>query len=153
MYEPGIIYTRTPEEFRDVFLAWRRDDKAFFAAGACHILAHMFLSLHYGEGYELIHIKPKADYEGSHMYASNGIWAFDFNSWTLEEELLEVFEAAYKQVYPAWEYERIVINEGLPAYVAAGNHHVRPPEYFPELPWKRAYEYIKKFPSTPPKGH
>lgn len=148
-YEPCIIYQRTPEESRDVFLAWQRPDKAFFAAGACHILAHMFLSLHYGEDYELIYIKPKGDYPGNHMYASNGTWAFDFNGWTLEEELREANEAAYKQAYPDWQYERIVIKEGLPAYIAAGNHHVRPPEYFPELPWKRAYDYIKLFPSQP----
>lgn len=94
-YEPGIIFQRTPDENRDMFLAWQRPDKAFFAAGACHILAHMFLSLHHGEGYEFIYIKPKGDYPG--------------------------------------------------------NHHVRPPEYFPELPWRRAYDYIRQFPAEPPK--
>ncbi|HUC89641.1 MAG TPA: hypothetical protein VMR45_02465 [Patescibacteria group bacterium] len=55
MYEPGFIYQRTPEECRDIFLAWQREDKAFFAAGACHILARMFLSLHDGEDYQLIY--------------------------------------------------------------------------------------------------
>lgn len=150
MYEPGFIYQRAPEENRDMFLAWQREDKAFFAAGACHILAHMFLSLHYDEDYQLIYIKPKGDYPGNHMYASNGIWAFDFNGWTLEEELLEVTAAAYRQAYPTWECERIVIAEGLPAYIAKGQHNLRPPEYFPELPWPRAYAYIQRFPAVPP---
>ncbi|HYH75144.1 MAG TPA: hypothetical protein VD735_04250 [Candidatus Saccharimonadales bacterium] len=151
MYEPGFIYQRTPEESRDMFLAWDRSDKAFFAAGACHILAHTFLSLHYEEDYQLIYIKPKNDeHTGNHLYASNGIWAFDFNGWTLEEELLEVTEAAYKQAWPDWDYERIVIAEGLPAYIAGGQHNLRPPEYFPELPWRRAYAYLQQFPPNHP---
>lgn len=150
MYEPGIIYMRTQKVNRGPFLDWQRPDRDFFAAGACHILAHMFLCLHLGEGYELIHIKPKGDYPGNHMYASNGVWAFDFNGWILEEELLEVSEAAWRQAYPAWEGERLVVKEGLPGYAHKNNH--RPPEYFPYLPWERAYQYIKQFPLHPPGG-
>lgn len=40
MPEPTLKYMRTPEESRDVFLSWQREDMVFFAAGACHILAH-----------------------------------------------------------------------------------------------------------------
>lgn len=148
MYEPGILFMRTPEEMKDPFKAWHRPDKTFFASGACHILAHMFLSLHIGEGYDLIHIKPKGDYPGNHMYASNGTWIFDYCGWTLEEELLEVSAASWRQAYPEWEYERIVVKEGLPFYGPKNNH--RPPEYFPYLPWERAYNYIKQFPPNPP---
>lgn len=147
-YTVGIKYERTPEEYRDPFLAWKRDDKAFFAAGACHILAHMFLQLHNGEGYELIHIKPKKHTHGHHMYASNGEWAFDFNGWTRETELLEAYTAAYSGKYHGWEYDRIGVKEGLPSYALKADH--RPPEYFPYLPWERAYKYIKQFPSKPP---
>jgi hypothetical protein len=106
MPEPGIIYQRSPEEYQDTFLHWQRPDRAFFANGACHILAHMFLSLHYGEDYQLISIEPEGDYPGNHMYASNGTWAFDFNGWSLEEDLLAVHQAAYQQAYPDWNYER-----------------------------------------------
>lgn len=144
MPEPALKYKRTPEQFKDVFLAWQREDKAFFAAGACHILAHMFLSLHYGEGYELIHIKPVMQLPGNHMYASNGTWAFDFNGWSLESDLLQVNEHYATAMYSGWGYERIVITEGLPEYLKHTNH-LRGPEYFPELPWKRAYEYIHSF--------
>lgn len=147
-YTVGIVYERTPAEYKDPFLAWKREDKAFFAAGACHILAAMFLQLHTGEDYQLIHIKPTKHNKGHHMYASNGTWAFDFNGWTLEEELLDAYVAAYEKEYPGWEYERVAVKEGLPAYAAKNNH--RPPEYFPYLPWERAYNYIKQFPEQPP---
>ncbi|HLZ14942.1 MAG TPA: hypothetical protein VKQ34_03020, partial [Candidatus Saccharimonadales bacterium] len=86
-YEPGLRYMRTDAEYRDPFLAWKRSDKAFFASGACHILAHMFLSLHFDEGFKLIYIRPKGKHPGNHLYASNDTWAFDFNGWTREAEL------------------------------------------------------------------
>lgn len=150
MYVSGLKYMRSPEESRDVFLAWKRPDKAFFASGACHILAHMFLSLHYGEQYQLIYIKPKQkNYPGNHMYASDGKWAFDFNGWTLEEELLEVTKKEFGDKYKGWDYTRIVIKEGLPEYLKHSNH-LRGPEYFPQLPWERAYKYVKRFSYTPP---
>ena len=150
MYQPGLQYVRTPQERRDSFLSWQRDDKAFFATEACHILAHMFLSLHGEEGYSLIYIRPKDDLPGIHLYASNGIWAFDFNGWTREEELLTETRAAYTAVYPDWDFERIVIKDGLAAYMASGTPKLCPPDYFPYLPWERAYNYIAQFDDHPP---
>lgn len=152
MYKPGITYTRTPEEKQDMFLAWQRPDKAFFAAGACHILGFLFVSLHMHEGYKLIHIKPKGkNASGHHMFASNGTWAFDFNGWTKETELLGEYAKAYIEKYPGWEYERVAVPydwEGFGKYLLETHH--RPPEYFPHLPWERAYTYIQQFPSQPP---
>jgi hypothetical protein len=148
MYIVGIKYERTPEEYADPFLAWERDDIAFFASGACHILAYIFLSLHDREGYELIHIKPLKRNRGNHMYVSNGIWAFDFNGWTLEDELLKAYETAYKKNYSGWEYERVIVKEKFTDYIAKTNH--MPPEYFPYLPWERAYKFTGRFDKKPP---
>ena len=83
----------------------------FFAAGACHILAHMFLSLHPNEGFDLIDTKPVNKQPGNHMYVSGGTWAFDFNRWSLEKDLLKVNETFAKDRYPNWNYERIVIEK------------------------------------------
>lgn len=149
--EPALKYMRTAEESRDVFLSWRRQDKAFFAAGACHILAHMFLSLHAGEGFELIYLRPTTGQPGNHMYASDGTWAFDFNGWSHEADLIAANSHYAARHYPGWDYERIVIAEGLPEHLKHSSH-LRPPEYFPELPWQRAYNYIRQFPATPLSG-
>lgn len=81
----------------------------FFTAGACHILAHMFLSLHPNEGSDLIYTKPVNKQPGKHAYESNGTWAFDFNGWSLEKDLLEVNERFAEDGYPNWNYARIVI--------------------------------------------
>jgi hypothetical protein len=111
MPEPALKYMRTPEESRDVLLSWLREDMVFFAAGACHILAHMFLSLHPNEGFDLIYTKPVNKQPGNHMYVSGGTWAFDFNRWSLEKDLLKVNETLAKDRYPNWNYERIVIEK------------------------------------------
>ena len=58
MPEPALKYMRTPEESRDVLLSWQREDMVFFAARACHILAHMFLLHNPNEDFDLIYTKP-----------------------------------------------------------------------------------------------
>lgn len=149
-YQPSLTFERTAEEYADMFKSWLRGDQAFFAAGACHILAFTFFSLHPNEGYEIIYIKPKAKYPGTHVYITNGTWAFDHNGWTKEKELLEVTNRAYKAKYPGWAFKRILVTEDLETFCKANNH--RPPAYFAYLPWERAYKYIQRFNSEPPKS-
>lgn len=111
MPEPALKYMRTPEESRDVLLSWLREDMVLFAAGACHILAHMFLLLNPNEDFDLIYTKPVNKQPGNHMYVSGGTWAFDLNRWSLEKDLLKVNETFAKDRYPNWNYERIVIEK------------------------------------------
>lgn len=151
MYKTSLLFERTVEEKRDIFKSWARDDQAFFAAGACHILAELFVQLHSQENFKMIYIKPAVGHSGNHVYASNGTWAFDHNGWTLESELLLITEKAYKAKYDGWSYERIVIeptSNSLEKFCKENNHRL--PWQYPELPWRRAYEYIKRFDPTPP---
>jgi len=148
MYKPSLLFDRTPEEKRDPFVFWEREDQPFFAAGACHILAEMFRQLHYGENYQMIFIKPANGFSGTHVYMSNGTWAFDHNGWTREAELLATTEKAYKKRYPSWAYERIVITDDLETFCRQNNH--RQPWQYAYLPWERARNYIRNFSSTPP---
>jgi hypothetical protein len=149
MYKPSLLFERTAGELRDPFVSWARGDQAFFASGACHILAEMFRQLHYDEGFYLVHIKPAHGFTGNHVYATDGHWAFDHNGWTEESELLVITEEAYRKKYPGWTYERIVMNEDFEAYCKK-NHH-RLPWQFAYLPWERAYNYIQQF-APGPKG-
>ena len=59
----------------------------------------------------LIYTKPVNKQPGNHMYVSGGTWAFDFNRWSLEKDLLKVNETFAKDRYPNWNYERIVIEK------------------------------------------
>lgn len=144
-YTPTIHYRATPAIKSNPVLSWARDDKNFFAAGACHILAFLFIQLHPNEGFEFIHIKPKDGFGGNHVYASNGIWAFDYDGWTKETELLRVTEEAYSKEEPEWDYDRVVVTDNLEDFCKNNNH--RSPSYFLHLPWKRAYDYINQFDS------
>lgn len=151
MYKPSYLFDRTPEEKRDIFVSWSRSDQAFFASGACHILANLFVQLHQHEGYKMIHIKPAQGFTGNHVYASNGEWAFDHNGWTKEKELLSTTSKAFREKYPNWTYERTVIENSLTSledFCKANNHRL--PWQYAYLPWERAYKYIARFSKAPP---
>jgi len=151
MYKPSFMFERTPEEKQDIFKAWDRDDRAFFAAGACHILANLFVQLHREEGYRMIYIKPANGFSGKHVYASNGTWAFDYNGWTKADELFKLIERAYKEKYAGWTCQKIPIEDSMTSledFCKANLHRL--PWQFAQLPWERAYNYIKQFPETPP---
>ncbi len=150
-YMPSFAFARTPEERRDIFRSWAREDRAFFAAGACHILASLFTDLHQHEGYQMIYIRPSDGFTGNHVYASNGTWAFDHNGWMKESTLLTLTQQAYTQKYPGWSYERIPIEFSMTAledFCKANMHRL--PWQFAYLPWERAYHYINQFPAMPP---
>jgi hypothetical protein len=150
-YQPSFNFDRTPQEHQDIFVSWARADRAFFAAGACHILADLFVQLHMHEGYNMVFIKPAKGFPGSHVFASNGNWAFDHNGWTKEKELMSLTEQAYTKKYPGWTYQKIDIKIYMTALedMCKENNH-RLPWQFAHLPWERAYKYIKQFPDSPP---
>lgn len=151
MYKPSLLFDRTPEQRKDPFLSWQREDQSFFAAGACHILAEMFIQLHPGENFKMIFIKPHEGFVGNHVYASDGFWAFDHNGWTKESDLLQATVDAYTKKYPGWKYERIEIEPTITSLedFCKANFH-RLPWQFAFLPWERAYNYIKRFSDSHP---
>lgn len=150
-YQPSYLFDRTPEQKIDMFKSWQRDDQAFFASGACHILAYLFVQLHHHEGYNMVHIKPAEGFTGNHVFASNGVWAFDHNGWVKEQELLTVTKNAFEERYPKWSYEKIVIKYSTEAFMkfCIDNNHKLPWQYA-YLPWERAYKYIGRFGDIPP---
>lgn len=81
-YESGIHLTRTPHERRDQLASWRRSDRAFFASGACHILAYEMLRHLPAMQFYIETIRPRHGIAGTHAYVTDGEWAFDFNGWS-----------------------------------------------------------------------
>ncbi len=149
-YPPPSNFFRTPEQRKDMFLSWARDDQAFFGGGACHILAYLFYDLHRDEGYDIIYTRPVGDHPGNHVYVCKDGWAFDTAGWTREDELLRVMHEDYTKRHPKWEIERMVITD-MDLETFCKKYNSRPPAYFPYLPWERAYTYIQKFAAGPPK--
>lgn len=149
MYTPSLRYERTKEEKTNQLVSWSRSDKVFFAAGACHILAFTFRSLHADRNLKIIFMKPKSKFGavGTHVYVLDGDWAFDFNGWTKEAELLKITKKAYQAKYPEWDFEKVEITSDLEAFCKQYNH--RTPAHFAYLPWERTYKYIKLFSERP----
>jgi hypothetical protein len=117
---------RSPAERLDQLLAWQRPDAAFFASGACHVLAYRFLARHSRDCWRAIYLKPAGGFPGSHMYASDGRWAFDFNGWVPEPTLFDVTAKECERRWPGWTAERITVQEPLEVFCQRWNLR-RPP--------------------------
>ena len=143
MYRPCGTFRRTPAERADQELSWRRSDQAFFASGACHVLAWAFQHTYPDAGFSTIALRKVGNEHASHVYVSDGTWAFDHDGWTLEAELLEVTAAAE----PDAPWERLVIDSDLETYCV--EHHSLPPHLFAHPPWQRAHDYLARFDPPP----
>jgi hypothetical protein len=142
-YDPPLSYKRTPAERVDPVLAWRRRDKAFFAAGACHILAWAFLDTFPAAGFFPVGVRRIGRPHAGHAYVSDGTWAFDHDGWTLEAELLTVTRRAHARSDPDIGIERLVLGLGLQAFCSA--HNCADPSQFAVDPRPRALRYLARF--------
>lgn len=149
-FVPAIEYMRTEAERRDQVLSFRRSDERFFASGACHILAFRFLARHPDDGFNAVCIAPSRGLPGSHVYATDGTWGFDFNGWTREEQLLRHTTAACRERWPDWDFERILLQDPLDDFPYE-DYKLRRPEQFALNPLPRADAYLDRFPMKPPR--
>lgn len=149
-YTPTIRYQRTDAERADPVLSWKRSDRAFFASGACHILAFALRDRHPDRDLTVRYLQPGAGYPGTHLYVTDGQWVFDFDGWNPEQELLDVTETAYGAVYPGWTYEVTTVGADvdLEDFCADGVH--RAPRFYAHDPRPRARAYLARFPDHPP---
>lgn len=116
----AISFRRSPEQVADVVLAWQRPDRPFFAAGACHILARQFTRRH--PNFNIVQIRPLPGWKGSHLYATDGHRAFDFNGWSTESDLVRANVAASRLESPGWNYELVPVTGDFDAFCQSINH-------------------------------
>ena len=138
MLEAAGTYRRTDLERRDQQVSWERPDKAFFAAGACHVLAWACLEVHAGRSLRLAAIRTPGAQEAWHTYAVWGDHAFDASGWHLERELLTANEA-----FEGRALERVPVEASFEDFCV--EHHHRPPRDFWADPWPRAQDYVRRF--------
>lgn len=143
MYKSSINYERTKAEIESELLSWQRDDVAFFAAGACHILAYTFREKYPDLGYQIIYIRPKSPFSSwNHVYIISGEYAFDFWWWNTEEEILSIFSWDYRNKYPWWDYDRIILDIPLEQFCDENNHR-KPQDFYGDV-ISRAQKYIQQ---------
>ncbi|MFI2712916.1 hypothetical protein ACH495_22610 [Micromonospora sp. NPDC018662] len=137
------VFRRTALERSDQRIAWQRTDQAFFAAGACHILAWVCRDAHPDRVIRLAGLRFVGDRQVCHVYATWAGWAFDHSGWNPEPDLL----AANRDV-ESRPLERIALTDDLADFCSA-HHHRMPHEYWRD-PIPRARDYVHRHP--PPRG-
>ncbi len=134
-------FRRTPLERADQQVSWERSDQAFFAAGACHVLAWTCRALHPGRGIGIAALRLPGEPHAFHVYATWDRWAFDHAGWSSTDDLRAVnaaFEGRTPDCFP--------VDLDLAAFCEA--HHSRMPHQYWRDPVPRARAYVERF--TPP---
>ncbi|SIR73498.1 hypothetical protein SAMN05444858_11623 [Micromonospora avicenniae] len=142
-YTPAARFRRTQAERVDQVLSWQRTDQAFFAAGACHVLAWVAAEQYAAAGFGITGLRQHFEPYVSHVIISNGRWAFDHDGWTPLPELLRA--TAEYEPEPSWEL--LPITSTLQDFCAAQHHRL--PEQYAHDPLPRARRYLKQRPRPP----
>lgn len=136
--EAAGVYRRTQAERDDQRLSWIRSDRAFFASGACHILAWACREAYPGRAVGIAAMRFVGEPRPFHAYATWRDSGFDHSGWNAESDLLAVNEG-----YEGRQVERFEIRSDL-ADFCGDQHHRMPADYW-EDPWDRARGYVQRF--------
>jgi hypothetical protein len=134
---------RSEAQKKDQASSWQRRDRAFFASGACHILAHVFLQEYADQEYRPCMILPNPGFRGSHVYAANEDTVFDYHGFSAKARFLEHYFRKMKRFFPGWTAIIIEPNDFMtPAFLREFNCRASN-QYFGD-PLPRARAFIKR---------
>jgi hypothetical protein len=139
LMQPAGVFRRTPLERSDQRVSWERPDQAFFAAGACHILAWVCRDTYPDRPIDLVALLLDGDRYPFHVYARWDGWAFDASGWHPESLLLQV-----NADFEGRAVEPVEIAVDL-AEFCAGHLHRMPHEFWAD-PIPRASGYLRRYP-------
>ncbi|MBX2886930.1 MAG: hypothetical protein KTR32_43685 [Granulosicoccus sp.] len=136
---------RTALQKADLESSFNRPDRPFFASGACHILAHAFLDTVPSNGWKTILILPQPGFRGSHVFASNKKYAFDYHGFTPVSRFQEHYFNKMKRWYPGWSADTLELDISPISSEFCSLYGHRLPQDFYKDPRPRAYAYLKRF--------
>jgi hypothetical protein len=131
------VFRRTPIERADQRVSWERADDAFFASGACHILAWVCQDTYPDQSIALAAMFLEGERHPLHVYAWWNGWAFDSSGWNLESHLLKV-----NSEFEGRPVERIEITADLAEFCETHTHRM-PHQYWHD-PVPRARDYVSR---------
>jgi hypothetical protein len=138
------VHLRTPEEKADLERSWRRPDEEFFASGACHVLAGVFLRGPLADGFGALLIEPRDGARGGHVIAASAQWVFDCRGWQRREPYLAEYAAALRAVIPGWSCVLTAIDDPCAWAFCRKYQHRHPTQFFGE-PIPRAEAFLRRF--------
>jgi hypothetical protein len=139
-------YRRTPLERADQRVSWERADQAFFAAGACHILAWVARESHPDRPIGITGLRFATGQQVFHVYATWNDWAFDHSGWNPESQLFTA-----NQDFEDRPLVRVDIVTDLAGFCA--EHQSRMPDQYRRDPRPRARGYLGRYSPPWESGH
>jgi hypothetical protein len=137
------VLFRTEAQKRDLAWNWHRGDRAFFQAGACHILADAFLRRFPDTGFRPLMIQPTGGFRGGHIVAASPTTVFDWHGFSDRERFLAHYFRKLRQFYPGWDASVFELDDFMtPAFFEKFNHRA-PAQYFRD-PTPRAEAFVTR---------
>jgi len=135
---------------RDVEKRWALPDRVFFACGACHVLAYVFMETFASLDTQAFWIKPNEGHTGNHIIVAFKDTVFDYHGYAEKGRFLDHYWKKARRIYPTWDGKLVavtpdaLITEG-PSAIYDGLW-LRAPHQFFKDPIERAERYLDKFP-------
>jgi hypothetical protein len=136
---------RSPEAKRDLIQSWRRPDRPFFASGACHILAGVFLEKYTEAGYRPFLISPTPGLRGQHVFVANDEWSFDYHGYVRNDCYFVHYEGKMRRFFPGWNGHIKELEDSPLGSDFCREHGHRRPDEFPHDPLPRALAFLMRF--------
>jgi hypothetical protein len=141
---------RTPGSKHDPVRQWALPDRVFFAAGACHILAHAFLDAYPGSGFKPVWIRPAAGHTGNHIVVVCGESVFDYHGYSHWSAYWAHTRRRANHRWPGWEPDIVAVRpEALVSNAHARDYdglRMKEPTHYLFDPLPRARKYLQRFP-------
>lgn len=135
-------------------MRWALPDRVFFACGACHILAHAFLTRWQVPGAKAVWIKPAEGYTGNHIFVDGGDWVFDYHGYVNRQTYLRHTSRRAQQRWAGWEASLIELPEDVLISETKSRTYdglwLRQPDQFLHDAMPRALAYLERFAAPPP---
>lgn len=144
---------RTPGAKRDPMKQWALPDRAFFAAGACHMLAYVFLERYQHNGFEAKWIRPSPGHTGNHIVVvrDDDACVFDYHGYSDWAPYWTHTVRRANQWWPGWCADVVSVRtDALISRDQAREYEglwMKEPREFLFDPLARARRYLQKFPA------
>ena len=140
---------RTPAEKSDLAWAWSRSDEAFFAAGACHVLAAAFLLTYPNEGFRPWRLVPSTGQRGGHLVVMRDELVFDCAGYATRTPFLAEYFTAMRRLVADWDAHFVPLELDPIGWEFCGSNQHRHPSQFLHDPLPRALALARRFPPRP----
>lgn len=132
-------------------MRWALPDRVFFACGACHILAEVFLDKEDSQYLQALWLKPDRGFTGNHIVIDSGSWIFDYHGYSDRDFFLRHTFRKARQWWPGWHATLVPLPRDVLTSEAKSKTYdglwLREPGQFLHDPLPRARTYLGRFPA------